>query len=306
MRFLVTKSTGSWYSILDARDHRAELQRARLRGSLRLSGANSTAPVVVGDIVECVQNTEGEWVIDSVEQRKNYLVRKATNLSRQKHIIASNIDTLYVVISLMNPATSLEFIDRVLVAAEAFSIEAKLVVNKVDIAPPNEDFLEIYKKAGYQIFQTSTLTLDGIDELRADIGTKTILLTGNSGVGKSSLLNAVDPTLQAKTGEISLYHKKGKHTTTFSEIFTLESGALLIDTPGVKGFGIVDIDRAELYHYFKELMAHSAGCGFYNCTHTHEPNCAVRDAVESGAIAPERYFSYCKMMEEDNDNTKYR
>ncbi len=306
MRFLVTKSTGSWYSIIEADNHRSDTQRARLRGSLRLSGSSSTAPVVVGDIVECVQNTEGEWVIDSVESRKNYLVRKATNLSRQKHIIAANIDTLYIVISLMHPATSLEFIDRVLVSAEAFGLEAKLVVNKVDIAPPSEEFLDIYQRAGYEIFLTSAIAGEGIEELRADIGNKTILFSGNSGVGKSSLLNAIDPTLQAKTGEISMYHKKGKHTTTFSEIFTLESGALLIDTPGVKGFGIVDVEKSELYHYFKEIMAHSSGCAFYNCTHTHEPKCAVRDAVESGEIAPERYYSYCKMMEEEQETTKYR
>ncbi len=306
MEFLVTKSTGSWYTVLPDGDARNEAVKARLRGSLRLRGGKSTAPVVVGDIVECVQNTEGEWVIDNVKDRRNYLVRKATNLSRQKHIIAANIDTLYIVISLYSPQTSLEFIDRMLVAAEAYGVEAKLVVNKVDIAMPNEDFLNIYKIAGYPIFLTSTITGEGIEELRKDVKGKTILLSGNSGVGKSSLLNAIDPTLEARTGEISEYHLTGKHTTTFSEIFALSGGGFLIDTPGIKGFGLVDLEKEELYHYFKEIMAHSEGCAFYNCTHTHEPKCAVRDAVENGEIAYERYESYCKMMSEEEDSIKYR
>lgn len=306
MNYLVTKSTGSWYTVLQNGDPNSTPLKARLRGSLRLNGANSTAPVVVGDFVQCVENTQGELVIDSVEERKNYLVRKATNLSRQKHIIAANIDTLYVVISLMNPETSLEFVDRVLAAAEAFGVEAKLVVNKIDIAAPTQEFLEIYEIADYEIFQTSTITGDGIEELRKEVQGKTVLFTGNSGVGKSSLLCAIDPTLDVKTGEISEYHKTGKHTTTFSEIFQFAGGGFLIDTPGIKGFGLVDVAREELYHYFREIMAHSEGCGFYNCTHTHEPKCAVIDAVENGLISQERYFSYCKMMAEDAESTKYR
>lgn len=306
MKFLVTKSTGSWYTVLPEGNPQLEEVKARLRGSLRLRGARSTAPVVVGDWVGCVQNTEGEWVIDSVEERTNYLVRKATNLSRQKHIIASNIDTLYIVISLWQPETSLEFVDRMIVAAEAYGVEVKLVVNKVDIARPSDDFLSIYQRASYPIFMTSTITGEGIEELREDLSGKTILLSGNSGVGKSSLLNAIDPSLSARTGEISSYHHKGKHTTTFSEIFALSGGGFLIDTPGIKGFGVVDIDKEELYHYFKEIMAHSEGCAYYNCTHTHEPKCAVVKAVESGLIAEERYYSYCKMMAEEEESTKYR
>lgn len=255
-------------------------------------------------MVECVQNTQNEWVIDSVEPRKNYVVRRSTNLSRQKHIIASNIDTLFVVVTLASPQTSLEFIDRVLAGAEAYEVEAKIIVNKIDIAAPNELFLDIYEKAGYEIFTCSATNGNGIAELREEIKGKTVLLTGNSGVGKSSLINALDPNLTARTGEISSYHHKGKHTTTFSEIFPFLDSGFLIDTPGIKGFGLVDIENEELYHYFREIMQHSHDCSFYNCTHTHEPKCAVKQAVEDGEIAYERYESYVKMMDEKDE--KYR
>ncbi len=305
MRAIVTKSTGSWYSLLPENGRDGAVP-ARLRGALRLSGATSTAPVVVGDRVVALQNDMGEWVIESVEQRKNYLVRRSTNLSRQKHIIAANIDTLYVVVSLQSPRTPLEFIDRVLVAAQAYGVEAKLVINKVDIAPPSEDFLNIYRLAGYEQFLCSATQGDGIEVLRNDLEGKVVLFSGNSGVGKSSLINAIDPTLGARVGEISSYHQKGKHTTTFSEIFTFGQSGYLIDTPGIKGFGLVDINNEELWHYFPELMRYSKECGFYNCTHTHEPNCAVRDAVESGYIAEERYYSYIKILEENEENSKYR
>lgn len=306
MRYLVTKSTGSWYTVLPEGKSQSESLKARLRGSLRLKGGKSTAPVVVGDFVRCVENTEGELVIDSVDERKNYLVRKATNLSRQKHIIAANIDTLYIVISLYSPETPLEFVDRMIAAAEAYSVEVKLVINKIDIANPSEEFLSIYRRAGYEMFLTSVVSGDGIEELKEDLRGKTILFSGNSGVGKSSLLNALEGGDRARTGEISEYHLAGKHTTTFSEIFELQGGGFLIDTPGIKGFGLVDVEKEEIYHYFKEIMAHSEGCGFYNCTHTHEPKCAVVEAVERGEIAEERYYSYCKMMSEEPESGKYR
>ncbi|MFI3299111.1 MAG: ribosome small subunit-dependent GTPase A [Rikenellaceae bacterium] len=305
MRAIVTKSTGSWFTL--QAENGKESFSARLRGSLRLSGATSTAPVVVGDWVVALQNSVGEWIIDSVEQRKNYLVRKSTNLSRQKHIIASNIDTLYVVASLREPETSFEFIDRVLVAAQAYSVEAKIVINKCDIAMPSEEFLVIYRKAGYEVFIVSATTGEGVSELRDEVRGKVVLFSGNSGVGKSSLINAIDPNLELKTGEISSYHKKGKHTTTFSEIFNFGESGYLIDTPGIKGFGLVDIEKEELWHYFPEIMRYAPDCSFYNCTHTHEPKCAVRKAVENDDIAPERYFSYIKMIEEDEQkNNKYR
>lgn len=302
MKGLVIKSTGSWYTVAPT-EHPGEPLQARLRGSLRMTHYTSTAPVVVGDRVTLVQNTLGEWVVDSVDARKNYLVRRSTNLSRQKHIIAANIDRLYVVVSLADPATPLEFIDRMLVGAECFSIPSTIVVNKSDIAPANDYFIDIYHKAGYETLSLSARTGLGVDHLRSMIAGNTVLFAGNSGVGKSSIINALDPTLAARTGEISSFHGKGKHTTTFSEIFALNGGGYLIDTPGIKGFGLVDVSKDELYHFFPEIMHHSAQCGFHNCTHTHEPQCAVVRAVESGEIAAERYDSYVKMIEMDE---KYR
>lgn len=299
MKGLVIKSTGSWYTVL--LDNVPT--QARLRGALRLTDYSSTAPVVVGDVVEATQNGTGEWTIDAVEERKNYLVRRSTNLSRQKHIIAANIDRLYIVCSLASPGTPLEFIDRMLVGAECYGLQASILVNKSDLAPPNAYFKSIYERAGYEVRAVSAISGLGIDTLREELAGHTVLFSGNSGVGKSSLINALDPTLAARTGEISSYHGKGKHTTTFSEIFPLSGGGFLIDTPGIKGFGLVEVDNSELARYFPELLAQSKSCGFYNCTHTHEPNCAVSAAVEAEKIAPERYESYVKMLEGDG---KYR
>lgn len=299
MKGLVIKSTGNLYTILLEQGS----VRARLRGALRLSGFRSTSPVVVGDYVTCVLQGD-DWIIEAVDDRKNYLVRKATNLSREKHILAANIDRLYLVVTLANPSTPLEFIDRVLAAAEAYSVPSTILVNKIDITPVSDAFLEIYKKAGYEIAQISATSGIGIDALRQDVAGNTVLFSGNSGVGKSSIINALDPGSEARIGAISSAHHKGMHTTTFSEIFPLAGGGYIIDTPGIKGFGLVDMDAAELYHHFREIMAVSEQCGFYNCTHTHEPKCAVKRAVEDGTIAVERYDSYCKMIEEKDE--KYR
>lgn len=299
MKGLVIKSTGAIYTVLID----GEPVLARLRGVMRLSGASSTSPVVVGDYVD-IASEGADFVIEGVQNRKNYIVRRATNLSKQKHIIAANIDCLYLFVTLAEPCTPTEFIDRVLAAAEAYNVPAKIVVNKIDIAPPNELFEDIYAKAGYEVIKISAKNGTGIESLKNDIGVQTVLFTGNSGVGKSSVINAISPDSGARTGAISAYHHKGMHTTTFSEIFALCGGGYVIDTPGIKGFGLVDIASDELYHYFKEIMAHSADCNFYNCTHTHEPGCAVQLAVEQGQIAEQRYDNYCKMMSQEQE--KYR
>ncbi|MEG1414905.1 MAG: ribosome small subunit-dependent GTPase A [Mucinivorans sp.] len=300
MKGLVTKTTGSWYTVLPA-DGTSPI-KARLRGSMRMVDYTSTAPVVVGDGVDLTQNATGEWVITAVAPRANYLVRRSTNLSHERHIIAANLDHIYIVVSLATPSTPLEFIDRVLVGAECYRIPVSILVNKADVAAPNAYFTDIYHKAGYMITPISALTGMGIAALRDQIAGRKVLFTGNSGVGKSSIINALDPTLSARTGEVSLSHGKGKHTTTFSEIFPLADG-YLIDTPGIKGFGLVGVAHDELYHYFPEILSCAVGCAFSNCTHTHEPACAVRAAAGAGVIALERYESYLKMLSEDQ---KYR
>lgn len=296
---IVTKSTGSWYTVLDVSSGKS--YDARLRGSLRLQGSRSTNPVVVGDDVT-ISGLDNSYVIDSVSSRRNYIIRRSSNLSKESQILAANIDTVYIVTTLHSPATAPEFIDRILVTAELYNIPATILINKVDI--DCDDYIsEIYNMSGYQVRRISALSGEGIEVLRNEIGGKTVLFTGNSGVGKSTLINAIDPTLSAKTGEISNYHNKGKHTTTFSEIYRFGNG-FLIDTPGVKGFGLIDIDSKDLYRSFPDMMKFATGCGFYNCTHTHEPNCTVLEALERGDLHPSRYESYLKML--DNSDGKYR
>lgn len=296
---LVTKSTGSWYNVYDSET--GEVIEARLRGALRLKGSRSTNPVVVGDVVTIEGDANG-YVISAVEERKNYIIRRASNLSKESQILASNIDKVYIIVTVCSPPTSSEFIDRILVTAQLYNIDAAILINKSDLEA--DDYLTpIYNMAGYEIRHVSALTGLGLNELRNEIASKTVLFTGNSGVGKSSLINAIDPNLRAKTGEISSYHNRGKHTTTFSEIFRFGDG-FLIDTPGVKGFGLIDIDPKELYRSFPDMMQFAHECAFYNCTHTHEPNCAVMAALERGELHESRYESYLKMLE--NDSVKYR
>lgn len=296
---LVIKSTGSFYELLDAQS--GERMRARLRGTFRLRGIRTTNPVVVGDNVT-VEGTGDQCVIVDIAPRKNYIIRRASNLSKESHILAANIDRVYIICTVTFPATSPEFVDRVLVTAELYSIPATVVINKCDVEA--EDYLsEIYTMAGYDVLRVSALIGQGIDELRAEIAGKTVLFAGNSGVGKSTLINAIDPMIGARTGEISVSHMKGKHTTTFSEIFPFGEG-FLIDTPGVKGFGLVDIDPKDLYRSFPDMMRFAGDCGYYNCTHIHEPKCAVMEALERGEIHPSRYESYLKML--DQDGAKYR
>lgn len=292
----VTKSTGSWYNVLV--EESGSMIRCRLRGSLRLAGSRSTNPVVVGDRVVVEYTSEDDAAIVEILPRRNYIIRRASNLSKESHVLAANIDMVYVVITAAHPHTSPEFIDRVLVTAEAYQIPATLIINKIDI-DAGAQFREIYEQAGYPVLGISATEGVGIEELKIQMSGRTSLLTGNSGVGKSTLINAIDPTIKARVGEISDYHHKGMHTTTFSEIFPLHSGGYIIDTPGIKGFGLVDLDKSELCRYFPDLMHFAPECGYYNCTHTHEPRCAVMAAYEQGLVSQSRYESYLRMQEDD-------
>ena len=300
---LVLKSTGSWYEVL------AEGVRyqCRIRGKLRLKGVRSTNPVVVGDWVKFEADEQGGYVISAIEPRHNYIIRRASNLSKESHIIAANIDQALLVVTLFSPETALEFVDRFLVTCEAYKVPVTILLAKIDLARQHpeavEEFYSIYEKAGYRIVEVSATEGEGVDKVRELLRGKTTLLSGNSGVGKSTLVAAVEQGLDIKTGEISQSQHKGKHTTTFSTMYPLADGGYIIDTPGIKGFGLIDIDDAELAHYFPEMMRYLPDCRFYNCSHTHEPGCAVVEAVKSGEIAYPRYESYLKIMDEDD---KYR
>ena len=300
---LVLKSTGSWYEVLAD----GVRYQCRIRGKLRLKGVRSTNPVVVGDWVKFEADEQGGYVISAIEPRQNYIIRRASNLSKESHIIAANIDQALLVVTLLSPETALEFVDRFLVTCEAYKVPVTILLAKIDLARQHpeavEEFYSIYQKAGYRIVEVSATEGEGVDEVRELLRGKTTLLSGNSGVGKSTLVAAVEQGLDIKTGEISQRHHKGKHTTTFSTMYPLAEGGYIIDTPGIKGFGLIDIDDAELAHYFPEMMRYLPDCRFYNCSHTHEPGCAVVEAVKSGEIAYPRYESYLKIMDEDD---KYR
>ena len=308
MRGLVIKNTGSWYTV---RTEENQLIECKIKGNFRLKGIRSTNPVAVGDRVQIILNQEGTAFISEIEDRKNYIIRKASNLSKQSHILAANLDQCLLVITVNYPETSTTFIDRFLASAEAYRIPVKLVFNKVDLY--NEDDLRyldalenLYITIGYPCFKVSALTGEGIEEVRHSLQGKITLFSGNSGVGKSTLINALMPHLNVKTGEISNAHNKGMHTTTFSEMFpTPEDDGYIIDTPGIKGFGTFDMEEEEVGHYFKEIFHHSIECRYGNCTHTHEPGCAVRRAVEEHLISESRYASYLSMLEDKNED-KYR
>lgn len=299
----VVESTGSWYKVEIA----GEVYDCRTRGRLRLKGVRSTSPVVVGDRVGVEFSEEGDGVIVSIAQRRNYIIRRASNLSKESHIIAANIDCAAVVVTIAAPVTAPEFVDRFLVTCEAYKVPAVIILNKIDTAREHPELLQhfhdVYRSAGYRVIECSALTGEGLEEVVELLRDKTTLLAGNSGVGKSTLVNAIDPSAAAKTGAISDVHLQGKHTTTFSHVYPLPFGGRLIDTPGIRGFGLIDIKPEELYHYFPEIMRESAGCKFYNCTHTHEPQCAVMHAVVEGRISESRYESYLKMLDDDG---KYR
>ena len=298
---VVVRATGSWYEVLSA----GERYQCRIRGKLRLKGVRSTNPVVVGDEVQCLTDEQGSHVIIDITPRRNYVIRRASNLSKESHIIAANIDQALLLVTLRQPETALEFVDRFLVTCEAYKIPVVILLAKIDLQDEEEVafFRSVYEPIGYGVVEVSAVTGEGVEEVHDLLVGRTTLLSGNSGVGKSTLVQRIDPSLDIRTGDISESHHKGRHTTTFSTMYPLSEGGALIDTPGIKGFGLIDIEEEELWHYFPEMMHYGRECRFYNCTHTHEPGCAVVAALEEGAISELRYESYLKMMDDDD---KYR
>ena len=302
MKGLVVKNTGSWYTV---RTDDGQLLDCKVKGNFRLKGIRTTNPVAVGDRVEV--NEEG-WIVN-IEDRCNYIIRKSINLSKQSHIIAANVDQAFLIVTVANPQTSTTFIDRFLASAEAYRVPVVLIFNKKDLL--DEDALRyqqavvnLYETIGYECRQISAETGEGVEELHAMLDGKITLLSGNSGVGKSTLINRLVPGANLRTAEISDAHNTGMHTTTFSEMIELSSG-YLIDTPGIKGFGTFDMEPEEITSYFKDIFHFSKDCRFSNCTHTHEPGCAVLKAVEEHYIAESRYQSYLSMLD-DKEEGKYR
>ncbi|MBQ6741487.1 MAG: ribosome small subunit-dependent GTPase A [Bacteroidales bacterium] len=306
---LVIRTTGSWYRVLLADSSQYD---CRLRGNYRLRGNKQTNPVAVGDIVDFNLQDDGTGVITDVHDRRNYIVRRATKLSKQTHVIAANIDLLCIVATLGLPRTSTGFIDRLLVTAEAYHIPAAIIFNKCDLYDDelweiHNELKAIYTGAGYPVLEVSALKGTGLDNLKEMIAGKTVLFSGHSGVGKSALLNAISPGLELKVGQISDWSLKGKHTTTFAEIFPIHLSPFtshlspftyLIDTPGIKEFGMVDFTAQELSHFFPEMRARLHDCRFANCTHRHEPGCAIKKAVDDGLISAERYQNYLNILED--------
>lgn len=286
------------------------LVECKIKGNFRLKGIRSTNPIAVGDRVCIVPNAEGTAFITEIEDRKNYIIRRASNLSKQSHIIAANVDACMLVVTVNYPETSTTFIDRFLASAEAYRVPVNLVFNKVDLYSEDElryldGLVNLYTHIGYPCYRISAANGEGVDALKEDLQGKITLFSGHSGVGKSTLINYLLPDQQLKTGEISSVHNKGMHTTTFSEMYPLGENGYIIDTPGIKGFGTFDMKDEEVGHYFKEIFEFSAHCKYGNCTHRHEPGCAVREAVENHYISQSRYNSYLNILE-DKEEGKYR
>jgi len=307
MTGVIIKSTGSWY-VVRTKAHKEYL--CRIRGKFRIKGIKSTNPITVGDHVDFeLEENSTNGIITDIHDRKNYIVRKSVNLSKQTHIIAANIDSAFLLVTLDHPPTYTPFIDRFLATAEAYHIEVILLFNKIDkhdenLAKQKEELLKIYRKIGYtclEISATESINIDAVKELMLG---KVSMFSGHSGVGKSTLINAIDPNLNLKTAEISTQHKQGQHTTTFAEMFALptEPESYIIDTPGIKGFGVVDFEQQEIGDYFPEFFALKKDCKFNNCLHVNEPNCAVKNALKNGEIAASRYKSYLQLLAGEDEN----
>lgn len=307
MTGLVVKNTGSWYQV---KTDKGELVECRIKGHFRMQEIRSTNPIAVGDVVDFEMNIDGTAMIHAIHDRKNYIVRRSSNLSKQSHILAANLDMVALIVTVNYPETSTVFIDRFLATCEAYTVSACLVFNKIDRYNESEmkylyALTNLYETLDYPVFTISAKEKHNLEKLSAFLENKTTLFSGNSGVGKSTLINAVATHSVAKTAEISSYHNKGMHTTTFSEMFELENGGHIIDTPGIKGFGTINMEVNEISHYFKEIFVISKKCKFGNCTHVHEPDCAVLQAVESNVISTSRYVSYRSVLDDCNEG-KYR
>lgn len=308
MHGLVIKSTGSWYSV---RTDDGRIVECKVKGNFRLRGIRSTNPVAVGDGVS-IHQAEGEQAafITDIDDRKNYIIRKASNLSKQSHILAANIDRVLLIVTIARPETSTTFIDRFLASAEAYRVPVTLVFNKIDDLSEDErntlSYLQhVYSSIGYDCLLTSALRAEGIEAVRHVLSGRTTLLAGHSGVGKSTLLNLIIPDAHARTAHISEAHGTGLHTTTYSQLYEIPEGGALIDIPGIKGFGTFNMEREEVAHFFRDIFEISANCRFGNCTHTNEPGCAVVEALENHRLAPSRYTSYLSMLD-DKEEGKYR
>jgi ribosome biogenesis GTPase len=307
MKGLVIKNTGSWYTVHtdDGRD-----VECKIRGNFRLKDIKTTNPIAVGDRVDIIENQEGVAFINEIEDRKNYIIRRASNLSKFSHIIAANLDQAMLIVTINYPITTTVFIDRFLATAEAYQVPVKLIFNKIDrYHGEDKDLLDalihLYTIIGYPCLKICAKTGEGLDELKAELKNKITLFSGHSGVGKSTLINKLVPGVDLRTGDISEYHNKGMHTTTFSEMIQLPQGGYLIDTPGIKGFGTIEMQDTEISHYFPEIFKVSEECRFNNCTHRHEPGCAVLKAVANHEISQSRYKSYLSILE-DRTESKYR